>query len=285
MGVMQITDLHIAPTNAGETLQRILDELDLPRVEARSGLRLSELQHRLRTYRHNADQFHQGETILEHTQMVLEDLERVTVGIGYTDRQILNAVALFHDLGKAYTQTVEDGRFKYHRHAAASVLVLEALMARDASPEFLLVRDLVRLHDVFLDLARSRRDRPDGSLRYLNRLMTESIVTSGRLHLLIRFVQADTARASSESDSARSLQRVLRDIESYQGRQEEEARLREQAQQRAVTHIDALRTALQDVPEAVSALPNISAMNTVLGRERRYDLIRAAQAILQGGSP
>src|SRR5574343_2004976 len=127
MGVMQITDLHIAPTNAGETLQRILDELDLPRVEARSGLRLSELQHRLRTYRHNEDQFHQGETILEHTQMVLEDLERVTVGIGYTDRQILNAVALFHDLGKAYTQTVEDGRFKYHRHAAASVLVLEAL--------------------------------------------------------------------------------------------------------------------------------------------------------------
>jgi putative nucleotidyltransferase with HDIG domain len=282
MGIMQIAELHLAPSNVEETLHRILDDLDLPRVEARTGLRLSELVPRLREYRHNQDQFHQGETILEHIQMVLEDLERITVGLGYPDRQLLNATALFHDLGKAYTRTVEDGRFKYHRHAEVSGLVYDALMAQETSQEFFLIRDLVRLHDVFLDLARARREATGGSLRYLNRLMTEPLVQQGRLYLLLHFVQADTARAQQDNASARSLQRVLSDIESYQIRQAEEVELRRRMQERAVTHADAIRDLVQEVPEAAAVLPNISAMNEILGRVRRYDLIRATQAILQG---
>jgi hypothetical protein len=283
MGTMRIQDIHVTPNNVEDVLQLLLDDTDVHRVESSSGLALRELIVRMRTLRHNDDAFHQGETILEHTQWVLADLDALTVGMPYETRQILNCVALFHDLGKAFTHTVEGVLNRFYRHAQSSVLVVEALLSRERSPEFFLIRDLVRLHDVFLSLAQARRQRTDDSLHYLNSILREQIVQNGQLDLLITFVRADTMRAQVDCESSRSLAGVLRDIVTHRDRAQAAVELRQRMAERAVSRVNDLRDLLAEVPEAAGMLPDVSRANEVLGRVQRYDLIRGLHAALLEG--
>ena len=198
---MLMSSLRVSPSCVDSTLIGLVTDASL-----------DQLLPRIRTLRHNDDNFHSGETILEHTVWVLEDLERLAYYETQEKKHLLSLAALFHDLGKAYTHTVEDGANKYRGHAEASLEVYDALLARYDDDEVKLrVRDLVRLHDVFLGLAKARK-LADG-LDYLQGFMHGPLVVRGDLDLLIMLAYADSARAKPESVSFQSLMQVIQDIE------------------------------------------------------------------------
>lgn len=291
---MDIRNIEITADNVEQVLETLLGSIDdIEGVEKATGLDLRNLVKLLREYPHNDDLFHNGESVLQHMRWVLEDLDEISKTKDAATRQLLRIVALFHDLGKAYTHSLKEDvsgelpgtgtKHTFYEHAAKSVAVAEALLAKQREQLgdlYQRILDLVRLHDAFLNLAHERKLQ-GGNLRYLRNFLQEAVVVDGHLDTLLTFAQADSARAKEESGSLASLRDVMEDLKRAEAKRREEAQAEERKRANWLAKQPEIRALLEaEAPEAVSALPDYSAVRRALGESKKYPLIKQIERML-----
>lgn len=255
-------------------LQQFIDGIeDLDRVEEKLGLDLRNLVELLAKYRHNDDIHHNGETILEHIEWVVQDVARLTK-TGSEQRVLLMTTAFLHDLGKAYTHEMLEGRHIFYDHAKVSVIIAEEMTHYLWTTAYYQpILDLIRLHDVFMQLIEAHRT--SGSLRYLNRFVREPIYRDGYLDFLVTFTKADAARARRLPDTLEGIEGVLADIKEVERQKREEATARARRDKLSPKDEAAIRHLLEaEAPHVVQLLPDLKEVNRMLGQEKRYDLLQ-----------
>ena len=71
---------------------------------------------------HSDDEHHNGESVLQHTLEVVEDIESLIQDLKENDKTVLRLTAELHDIGKIYTFKVrENGKHTFYGHAKKSV--------------------------------------------------------------------------------------------------------------------------------------------------------------------
>ena len=282
---MDLRELDITSENLEEVLNDLVAGIaDLDGVEKRLGVDLRNMTQLMRKYPHNDDLYHNGEDVLTHIGWVMDDVARLSAGMDAETRILLKLTGLCHDLGKTYTYAYNDEKKKhtFYDHAAKSVLIAEALLARHREALgglYQRVLDFTRLHDVFLALAHERGT--GGGLAYTRPLLKEAIYRDGLLADLLTFAKADSFRARSHQDKLHEIEGVLEDVKKYE--QVQAAAEAEKARQRqnAVDRVPEIRAYLvTDAPDAASALPDLQAAKRLLGMAKRYDLLKGIEAIV-----
>jgi hypothetical protein len=267
------------PERTADLIQSLVDGIpDLDQAEKDLGLDLRGLVKLLDAHPHNDDIHHSGETPLEHIRWVLEDVPKVASGP--EQQRLLGLVALLHDLGKAYTYELIEGKHTFRKHGKVSLKLTEVMLheLRDSDPQlYQRVCDLVRLHDIFMVLIEARKGAKD--LKYLNKLLREPVYTEGHLDDLVAFSRADGFRAKRYQDTARGMDEILATIEGQKRAAEEAKAQKEQALR---DHMEEIRQLLVEAPEALAALPNLREVNKALGQRNRLDLIQRLQSLLAG---
>jgi putative nucleotidyltransferase with HDIG domain len=257
---------------------------DLDSVEAELGFDLRNLTKLMAKYPHNDDIHHNGEDVLTHTKWVLEDLHKLVDVKEKQKRQLLTLVALLHDVGKAYTYEVIEGKHTFRQHAKASVLIAEKMLAKlreENADLYQRVIDLIRLHNMFMQLINGRA-QAGGGFKYLNKLMREAIYLNGHLDDLVTFSKADGARARRMDDTLEQIEEVLADLKRAEQQKCEEAEARERRQNLSPAVEAELRALFEvEAPDAVALLPNLKAVNRTLGQAKRYDLLKKIREIVQ----
>jgi len=272
---------NISAENAEETLQALIDDLeDVSALDDNMVSSIKDLNKMLSTYTHTANQYHNGETVMQHTKWVLEDIDRLTKDKDETTKKVLKLVALLHDVGKAYTCEVQpdNGRHTFHGHDKESFKIAQALLAkhRESLGEiYQRVIDLVRLHDTFMKIDHERLGKPTSSTGYLKKLFKEKMYIEGHIDDLVTFTKADSARSKAIESTLASIESTLEDMKKSE-RQTEEKRIEKQRQENNFRqNIPTIRKILEkECPSAIDALPNWSAVNAVLGKETKYDTIK-----------
>jgi hypothetical protein len=130
-----------------------------------------------RDLEHSKNEYHDGETLLEHTAEVYAEIE---AGFHEHLRLVLSVAALLHDTGKVYTRSWDEvrGVYTFHNHWKTSAVIAQAVMDRTTAfndYEKRTLVDLVRLHDVFHGLWRAR-EKAQGAPTYLKKFAKEEIV-------------------------------------------------------------------------------------------------------------
>lgn len=263
---------RLDPTKVEVYVQGLVDSIDdLEGAEKELGIDLRNMVKLLDEFPHNDDIHHNGETTLEHMRWVVEDLDALTKGWDAERRQLLNLAALLHDLGKAYTYELRDGKHTFHQHAKVSVKIAEKMLAKlrkDNAKLYQRVLDLVRLHDVFMQLINARAEG-GGNRKYLNRLMREAIYTEGHLDDLITLSKADGNRAKRMGETLEGIEAILADLKIVEDERHRELEERKRRATPLPEVVEAVRAILEKhVPELVTAQRQ--------GRERQA---RASQTV------
>ena len=242
-------------------------------------LAVPDLLERLRTFRHNDDQHHNGETVLEHIDEVRAAISRSTYDWPERRREILRLTAVLHDLGKAYTYRYEGGKHTFRGHAAVSIQI--ASLALQNHLDIVDVADLVEFHDVFWALDNARTT----STKYLRKFAKHSLSYGAWLDNLVTFALADTAHAKAHHEVVASIQQTLDDLRRYRAeealREAAEARLAQLRASNLVKYRAEIAQLVEDaVPGASWALPDLHEVNRALGQAKQFAVIKAVQAIL-----
>jgi putative nucleotidyltransferase with HDIG domain len=283
---MNLRDIEITADKAEDILQGLIEGIDdLEEVERKLGLDIRNMTSLMRQFDHNADEYHNGEDVLTHTKWVLEDVQELTEGMDDERKLVIRLAALMHDLGKAYTFEVqEDGSHTFRKHAEKSVVLVEALLKRhrkDLGDLYQRVVDLVEKHDAFMVLLNARKDAK--GLRYLNKFMRGAIYMGGHIEDLMTLAKADGNRSKVRQQTLDDIEAVLADIKQVERQREEEAKAKEALArefERRLPEIQALLEA-EGLSEAAGA-GTLSEINAILGKNKRYDLIKRIRSMLGG---
>ncbi|MFH1467576.1 MAG: HD domain-containing protein [Pseudomonadota bacterium] len=253
-------------------------------------LDLRELPRRMAEVRHSDDGHHNGESVLEHTRWVLEDLAPLTVGWRPHRARRLRVVAMLHDLGKVPTHAWDDKkqRHTFHGHHQQSEAIARRLLApfaEDVPGERERLLALVRFHDVFFQLGHARP--AEGATRYLRKFAAEAVSEGEALEELATIARADSQRARRREPTHHEIAQVVADLARH--RAEEAARIEAQAAAQArreanmVTRRAEIVALLEEVePGLPELLPDLRAINARLGARKAWDAIRAVEGMLAG---
>ncbi len=285
VAVDNLLDIEITKDNAEDILAGLIADVDdLEGAEKRLGLDLRNMASLMRQFPHNDDLHHNGETVMQHTLEVIEAIRDVTEGKDPLQKKLLGIVALMHDLGKAYTYVNREGKHTFYDHMKRSVDVAEVLLAKHRAQLgdlYKRIIDLIRHHDIFLTLVNSRAKGGEG-LKYLKPLLREVVYLDGHIDDLFTFAKADSYHAKSYQEKLKDAEGVLEDLGRYEQQQAEAAIEKQRQQERFQQKLPEIRALLEaEAPEAVGALPDPSAVNAVLGRLKRYDLIKQLQGMVR----
>lgn len=273
---------NITAENFEQVLTGLVDALpDYDAVEKDLGLDLRGLTHLMRQYVHNDDIHHNGEDVLTHTRWVLEDLAPLIQGLSVERQTVLGLAAMLHDVGKAYTYELIDGRHCFRKHGEKSTSIATALLAPHQDRLGLMfqrVLDLIRLHDKLMVLSEARKVAKN--LKYLNSLLREPLYLNGHLEDLVVLSKADSHRCRRYEDSLSTIDAILGDIGQVEAAKAQQEAAK--AQQRAVfqERLPEIQNMLAvEMPEA-SKLSDLSDVYTVLGGARRLDLIKQIKEMI-----
>lgn len=280
---------HHPPEEAAQAIQSLIYRLPFPDTVNQElgfgdkGLDIRDTVKRLAKFVHNDDQHHNGEDVLLHIQWVLADLPKVLPEVRTDELQYerLYLVALMHDLGKAFTYEMIDGKHTFRKHAELSVRMTQALLweLRAQEPqEYQQIEDLVRLHDAFMRLTEAQKGAK--GTKYLNKFLREPLYQNGHIQDLITFSRADGFRAKRMGDTLDSLKDVLQDIEKVEERKRLQADEAARQEQKAQEHMGEIRALLEaEAPEAAALLPNLREAKKALGFSN-LRLIKRIEGIL-----
>lgn len=249
-------------------------------------LTVTDLLERLYTFRHNDDAHHNAESLIQHISEVYDAVEAETKGWPEDRRDLLRATALLHDLGKAYTHGLKNGRHTFYGHNVVSREIAEKLLWDAIDwPDFSeQVFDLVLYHDIFFALVNSREQAK--GLKYLKKFAEHPVSQDEQLENLIAFAKADSSRSRAyRSHTLEAMRTVLQELEQYRAQAEAKAYEKKRAAERRARN---LRTYWDEIAEVVETavpgtarlLPDVKAINKKLGAAKRYAAIKAVQAIL-----
>lgn len=279
--------LDVTVDNAETVLQTLIQGAgDLDQINAELGVDLSNMTKLMAELTHSENIHHNGETILEHTKWVLEDLGKLTEGKDAATKQMLALVALLHDVGKAYTREVQPtGKVTFYSHAEKSVEIAQVLLAKyraQLGETYQRILDLVRLHDMFHAIANDRKNQAPGATKYLRRLLQEAIYLDKHLDELSIFAKADSARSKAAEKYLKNIDDVLADVALAEQQKAEIEATKARQQANLQRRLPEIRNLLENnCPEAANALPNMHEVNELLGRAKRFDLIKQINLMTQ----
>ncbi len=284
----KLLDLDFRSEKVEIYLQMLVDGIDdLNATEAELGIDIRNMVKILGKYTHNDDQHHNGETILEHIQWVLEDVQNTTEDKrpdGLQDRrQILSLVALLHDLGKGYTHAILDGRHTFWKHAEISTKLTRAMLwelRRDDPYTYERIEDLVRLHDAFIHLLNAQKTAE--GFKYIKRFMQERIYPEG-LQDLIWFYYADGARAKRFSETRKEVESLMQNIKQVEQERANAKSVKARWANPPEALVDSIHTLLEsEALDSISLLPDLKAVNKALGKEKQYEVLMKIRKLVEG---
>ena len=286
---LDLKTLDISSANLEDVLNDLIAGIDdIEEVEKKLGLDLRNMTTLMRQSPHNDDAHHNGENVLVHIGWVMDDVAKVSEGMEAEKQVLFKLVALCHDLGKPYTYkfNAEKNRHTFYDHAARSVAIAEALLAKHKEQLGTLyqhVLDFTRLHDVFYALVHDRSQGAAGSTKYLKNIMQEQVYQQGLLRDLLTFTKADSFRARTHLEKIKDFETVIEDTKRAEQElveaEQEKSRLRAQAQER----VPLVRRYLEDqgLTDVAALLPDYQAAKRLLGQMKRYDILREVEGILR----
>lgn len=229
---------------------------------------------------HNDDNYHNGETIFEHTVHVIEDLEKVRPAI--MDKEtlnILNLAALFHDVGKAFTYQYIDGKHTFRGHNDVSVAIAKAFLDHhDMTLDKQRVLDLIEHHDAFMVLHMAKKNAK--GLSYLSKFMRGPIYKKGHMQDLIILSKADSYRSKINNETNDSINQIIEDIEEVERFKIIQAKKKEAELKAFETKENEVRALLVEESGALLNY-NLKSVRTALGSKKRYDLLKSLKMMLE----
>lgn len=272
------------PARAGVYIEQLIKALpDKPELSEQLDIDLDDTVRLMRSCHHNNDEWHRGESVLDHTINVLEDITDVCESYCWDDTQkrVLFMVGLLHDVGKAFTYGIDpDGRRTFYKHQEVSTSIAELLLwcLRDAHPEeYKRIIETIRLHDMTQQLVVARA-QSRGSTRYLNRVMREWIYLAGHLDDVLLFTKADMARAKIRRDLFTKLESVMADLRCVEDERRQEERMRASRKSPTQATIAGVQAILEvHAPGLVKLLPDVREVKRVLGKAHMHSVLRLVQ--------
>jgi len=272
-----------------ENLEQVLNDLiagieDLEAAEEKLGLSLRNMTQLMKESVHNDDIYHNGEDVLTHIGWVMDDVHTLSEHMTADKKALLKLTALCHDLGKAYTYRYDPVKKKhtFHGHAEKSVEIAKVFLARhkEALGELYQdVLDFTRLHDVFYALA-YERTQVKGT-KYVRRLMNEAIYQKGLLRDLFEFARADSYRAKAHAQKLKETEALFEDLAAEEQSAKEAELLEVQRKAFIKSKLPEVQAYLEQVaPDAATLLPNMVEVNQLLGRTRRFDVLKKIRSML-----
>jgi len=225
----------------------------------------------------HTDPHHHGESVLEHTMEVLQD-----VGVMYPDdnpsSDLMKTVAAWHDTGKPATARIEKGRTMFVGHAAESErLAKEAGLSEEACALVGQHHDLIHL----MNNAKNELDRP------IAELADSKVARMGLIDQLIAFAFIDARRNLDFEETARKLVPIVERVRmacSKTGlKRARAARIEEGKTLRLQQARDFLIE--RGYPEAAAVLPDFPAARAILGETKKkeaWQTIRDLDDVLAG---
>ena len=284
-----LSKLDVTADTLEAQLQDLIDGVeDLEAATKTLGFDLRELPKLLKDLKHSDDAYHRGETIMEHTRWVLEDVESLTADMPKTQRRLLRVVALLHDLGKAITCERDEKKCKYtfKGHDRKSVDIAKVLLARfedDVEGYHQQILDMVREHDAFFRLADARPT--SGNTKYLRKFLDNAVRTDEHLRNLAAFARADSARARTIQQTLEEIDMVLADVGKHRAMLVQQELDKEEAARKQEINIVKYHDEIAEMVDAVvpglsAKLPDRKAVFAELGGARAYGVLQQVQAIL-----
>jgi putative nucleotidyltransferase with HDIG domain len=282
---MNLRDIEITADRAEDVLQDLIDGIDdIEGVERKLGVDVRNMRQLMRSFRHDADEYHNGEDVLEHTKWVLQDVEKLTRDMDAERKLVIRLAALMHDMGKAYTFEVIDGKHTFRSHTEKSIELAEVMLARhrkDLGTLYDRVIALVAKHDALMVLLNARAGAK--GTKYLNKFMRESIYMGGHLDDLLTLAKADGNRAKVRERTLADIEGVLEDIAKVEREQAEATKAKERLDREFTRRLPEIQVLLiaEGIPEGTK-VKTLSEINAILGKAKKYDLIKHIKAMLEG---
>lgn len=256
-----------------DDIERLLKGIDIEESEKEIGVCLHQLIPLLTTIRHSNNEYHHGETIIEHIDKVVGAID--IFAKDHERKNLLYYVALFHDLGKAYTYEVTDGQHTFYGHTDVSEGIAIVMTEDWDDKEYIL--DMVRLHDVISEYGHSF------SKKIIRRVMNEKIYLDGKIGDLILFFRMDSYAANEKTYdvNAKIIECFEKDIIEYERERKEAIEKHNKREAAKIERMPLIKKFLEEkAAYAVSALPDYKEVNRRLGQNKDISIIKEIERML-----
>jgi putative nucleotidyltransferase with HDIG domain len=241
----------------------------------------------LQKVKHINNDYHVGESILDHMKVVLKNVNDLTKGWDKKKRNMIRLMALLHDIAKPETFAMKGDKSTFYGHPDRGYQVAKVLLSQFTS-ETEELRDylarLIKHHHDISQLAHAKTQLKDPSdVSYLKKFIRSGMATEESLRDLSTFAKADSMTPASLRASLKAIKTITEDVKAFkreQEQQEKEEERKRKEMERRLKNKKQVREVLQPfldeklLDQVLRAAPDISAMNTLMGRNKEYNAIK-----------
>lgn len=247
----------------------------------------------LNRVKHSDDDFHIGESVMDHMKVVLQNINRLTKGWDEKKRNMLRLTAFLHDIAKPETFEMRNDKATFYGHPDRGYAVAKVLLTqfKDESEDLReYIATLVKYHHNLYQLTDAKNKLKDPEqLSYLKGFVRAGLATEESIKDLSTFAMADSMTPKSLAEAVLGAKVISEDIKKYKAMQvaadrmqlEKEKRLQAKMQdQKALHSILAPFLSEGDLTHVLGKAPDLSAVNKELGLLREFGAIKALKTYL-----
>lgn len=280
-----------------DQIEDLIEGIDLTSDKVKDlNFDFSNLIRELKEVKHSDDDYHIGESIMDHMKMDLQNVNDLTQGWDKKKRNILRLLAFLHDIAKPETFEMRGDKATFYGHPdrgyeVAKVILDQFTEETEELREY--VAKLVKYHHHIYQLAHSKKQLKDPTqLSYLKKFIQEG---AGSLQDLALFAKADSMTPQGLEEVKESIKVITEDVKRYREQEKEEAEKERKMKELADTRIRDERKVRQilesnstlkdnEIQKVLDLIPEVSDINRYLGQNKQYKAIKALQSYLQGKS-
>lgn len=293
---MKFEDFTFDPETFEQQIQELLDNIDhTSEAVQQAKFDYKNLVRDLKTVVHSDDDFHIGESILDHMKQVLINVIELTKDWPKKKQNIMRLTAFLHDIAKPETFAVNDqGKHTFYGHPDRGYEVSKAILDQFTEESEDLreyAAKLVKYHHHLTSLVHAKEELGDrDTLKYLKGFIKSGMAAEDTFNDLATFAKADSMTAQALAQSLKGIEVVSGDIDKYNAAEKEKAEKEEQlkAKERVLMQDkDRVSQLLRDNSaltgseiERLASLGDRAALNKELGQRKEYGAIKAIQSYL-----
>lgn len=293
---MKFEDFTFDPETFEQQIQELLDNIDhTSEAVQQAKFDYKNLVRDLKTVVHSDDDFHIGESILDHMKQVLINVIELTKDWPKKKQNIMRLTAFLHDIAKPETFAVNDqGKHTFYGHPDRGYEVSKAILDQFTEESEDLreyAAKLVKYHHHLTSLVHAKEELGDrDTLKYLKGFIKSGMAAEDTFNDLATFAKADSMTAQALAQSLKGIEVVSGDIDKYNAAEKEKAEKEEQlkAKERVLMQDkDRLSQLLRDNSaltgpeiERLASLGDRATLNKELGQRKEYGAIKAIQSYL-----
>jgi len=246
------------------------------------------LVNELNRVKHSDDDFHIGESIMDHMKAVLENINRLTKGWDEKKRNMLRLTAFLHDIAKPETFEMRNNKATFYGHPDRGYAITKVLLTQFKGESEDLrdyVATLVKYHHTLYQLTDAKNKLKDPKqLSYLIGFIRAGLATEESLKDLSVFAMADSMTPKSLEEAVTGAKIISEDVKKYKAMQEAADRMQLEKEKKmqdkmrnykALHHILAPFLTEEELNLVLRKAPDLSAMNKELGTMRKFEAIKA----------